>query len=70
MCVCLLVCMSTTYTHRNLCRPIEGIRFPGTGITDVCELPNWILGSKPRSSTGTASVLNHRAISSAPDIVL
>ena len=44
----------------------EGVRSPGTGVTDSYELPAmWVLGIKPKPFGRTASVLNHGAISPA-----
>jgi hypothetical protein len=29
------------------CIHVESVRCPGTGVTDSCELPLWVLGVKP-----------------------
>jgi hypothetical protein len=46
-------------------RPEEGIRFPGTAVTDGCELSMEELGLEPQSS-GRTSALKHGAFSLAP----
>lgn len=38
--------------------PGGGIGYPEVGVTDDCELPKWILGTKLQSSEETASTLN------------
>lgn len=36
----------------------EGVGSPGIGVTGDCELPVWVLETKSKSYSRTASVLN------------
>lgn len=49
-------CASVFYLHVCLC---EGVRFPGTGVTDSCEPPT---GNEPQSSEGAASAPNRWSV--------
>lgn len=54
----LLACMSVFYAHAWLL-PEEGTWFPGTGVTDVCELPcgSWELNLGPlKGAISSASI--------------
>lgn len=45
---------------------LAGLRSPGTGVVDSCELTNTALGTKCRTSGRAASALNHRVTSPDP----
>ena len=36
----------------------KGVGFPGTGVTDSCELSVWVLGTESGASGRTVSALN------------
>lgn len=55
VCTCVLVPLEKT-----------SIRFSGAGVTAIVSHLMWVLGTRPRSSVRAASVLNRRAISTAP----
>lgn len=55
----LSLCVGCVYEYRYSGKPEEGVRFPGNGVTDGCDIPDmetWELNLAP--STKAASVLN------------
>jgi hypothetical protein len=49
-------------------RSKEGVRSPGTAVTDIIEPQMCMLGNKPKTSKRTKGVLSHRAISPVPSL--
>lgn len=52
------VCMTVYHVRAwYLWSPEEGVAYPGTGVTDDCELPHGGLGTKHRSSARAVMLL-------------
>lgn len=58
---CVCVCV-----YLYICRPEEGTRFSGVGVTGGCEPPDRGTGSPAQVLNKAACPLNQRAISLAP----
>lgn len=63
MCVCVCVGIYE-FVHgpcvQGLGRPEEGVRFPGSGVRSVCDLPDDVgVGPELRTSVRAVRVLNH-----------
>lgn len=55
--------------HAVLSEARRDVRSPHTGVTGGCELPVWVLGTEPGSSTGAVSTLSCQAVSPGPHFI-
>lgn len=49
----------TPHVCRSPWKSEEGIKFPGTGVTEGCEISVWALETEPGSSARTAKALGY-----------